>query len=304
MAKKSKRGSGPRPGSNRAERLAARKERQAQATQLVDRPFAGVAAECDLVALRSFVPSAVAELSLTGSPTNAVRLVTVLPGAGPALVREEDGKSVGLVALQTQPEPAEPGDALAAAIRWASEADAGETLSDVDTSESGALADVLDPKASLNVSVQDDFNWWIEGQADPAPQITQMIEQANTSILPTARLAGDFVGAPWWVDAGERAHIRWVRPEDEDDVMAALARVHAAGGLTLGEGSRFAGSFRTHGLLVPVFDLDRELHHQEWIPGAEAFNAALNEALASDAELTSAERRSRDGIRSRQVTLR
>lgn len=304
MAKKSKRGSGPRPGSNRAERVAARKERQAQVVAPVDRPFAGVAAECDLVALRSFVAAATAELPVAGSPTNVVRLVTVLPGAGPALVREEDGQLIGLVALQTEPEPAEPGDALAAAIQWAAEAAAGETLSEVDASEASALVDVLDPKAPLKVTVHNDFNWWIEGQSDPAPQIVQMIEQADTAILPTARLEGDFVGAPWWVDAGERAHLRWVRPEDEDDVMAALARVHAAGALTLGEGSRFAGSFRTHGLLVPVFDLDPELHHQEWTSGAETFNAALNEALASDAELTSAERRSRDGIRGRQITLR
>ena len=36
----------------------------------------------------------------------------------------------------------------------------------------------------------------------------------------------------------------------------------------------------------------------------ETFNNRLNEALASDAELTSDERRSRDGIRARQVTLR
>jgi Family of unknown function (DUF5926) len=304
VAKKSKRGSGPRPGSNRAERVAARKERQSQASAPVQRPFAGLAAECDLVALRSFVASATADLPLIAPGTNPVRLVTVLPGAGPALVREEDSATVGLVALQTQPEPDEPGDALAAAIQWATESAAGDSLSQVDTTDSKSLAEVLDPAASLTVTVHDDFNWWIEGQADPAPQIKAMIEQANAAIMPTARLAGDFVGAPWWVDAGERAHLRWVRPEDEDEMMAALARVHAAGGLTLGEGSRFAGSFRTHGLLVPVFDLDRELHAQEWTAGADRFNELLNEALASDAELTSEQRRSRDGIRARQVTLR
>ncbi|ETD34204.1 DUF5926 family protein [Williamsia sp. D3] len=304
MAKKSKRGSGPRPGSNRAERVAARKERQAQAAAPLFRPFAGIAAECDLVALRAFVASATAELPLTTPSTNPVRLVTVLPGAGPALVREESGAAVGLVALQTQPEHEEPGAALAAAIRWATESAAGETLSEVDIAEAGALEDVLDPAAALDITVHNDFNWWIEGQDSPAPQITAMIEQANAAIMPTARLAGDFVGAPWWVDAGERAHLRWIRPEPEDDVMAALARVHASGGLTLGEGSRFAGSFRTHGLLVPVFDLDRELHPTEWTAGVETFNNRLNEALASDAELTSDERRSRDGIRARQVTLR
>lgn len=86
--------------------------------------------------------------------------------------------------------------------------------------------------------------------------------------------------------------------------MTALARLHAAGRLTLGEGSRFAGSFRTHGLLVPVFDLDNELHHEEWYPGLDQFDEWLAEALAVTADLTSDERRSRDGIRGRQVTLR
>ncbi|MGY2062507.1 DUF5926 family protein, partial [Nocardia gipuzkoensis] len=95
-----------------------------------------------------------------------------------------------------------------------------------------------------------------------------------------------------------------VRPEDEDALMLALARVHAAGGLQLGEGSRYAGSFRTHGLLVPVFDLDRERHADEWVAPAKEFGARLAQALATDAPLTSDERRSRDGLRSRQVTLR
>ena len=86
--------------------------------------------------------------------------------------------------------------------------------------------------------------------------------------------------------------------------MTALARLHAAGRLTLGEGSRFAGSFRTHGLLVPVFDLDNEMHHEEWYPGLNQFDAWLSDALAQTAPLTPDERSSRDGIRGRQVTLR
>ena len=79
--------------------------------------------------------------------------------------------------------------------------------------------------------------------------------------------------------------------------------MHATGGLHLGEGSRYAGSFRTHGLLVPVFDLDREKHANEWVAATE-LGERLAEALTVDAPLTSAELRSRDGLRARQVTLR
>jgi hypothetical protein len=57
-------------------------------------------------------------------------------------------------------------------------------------------------------------------------------------------------------------------------------------------------------VLVPVFDLDPERHAEEWTKPAQEFGARLAEALASDAPLTADERRSRDGLRSRQVTLR
>ena len=62
--------------------------------------------------------------------------------------------------------------------------------------------------------------------------------------------------------------------------MTALARLHAAGHLTLGEGSRFAGSFRTHRVLVPVFDLDPDKHADEWYDGLDQFDAWLVEAMA------------------------
>ncbi|HTF46751.1 MAG TPA: DUF5926 family protein, partial [Pseudonocardia sp.] len=76
--------------------------------------------------------------------------------------------------------------------------------------------------------------------------------------------------------------------------------------LDLGEGSRYVGSFRAHGLLVPVWDLDRDMHVKEWTAPAEAFAGRLTEALASLDERppTDAERRARDSLAGRQVTLR
>ena len=44
-------------------------------------------------------------------------------------------------------------------------------------------------------------------------------------------------------------------PHDEDRLLDALARLHAAGQDELVEGSRFVGMFRAHGLLAPVWDL-------------------------------------------------
>ena len=106
------------------------------------------------------------------------------------------------------------------------------------------------------------------------------------------------------VDTGDKAHLRWVRAEEEPALMAALARLAAAESLDLGEGSRYVGSFRAHGCLVPVWDLDRDAHSSEWEAPAAEFAARLADALAVTEPLTSAERRARDGILGRQFTLR
>lgn len=304
---KSKRNS-PKPGGNRAQRLAERRAALAQAEQAVKRPFQGLAAECDLVALREFVPSATATLPLSpnAGAERPVVLGTVLPGAVAALVRAGD-EPTGYVGAQVQAQGADPSADLAAAILWTQSAEPGDSLATAVAVDGGpGLADVIVADAPLELTVHQDFNWWVPDGAQPDPQVAATIEQAKQAIMPSDRLdlGPQGTGAAWWVDAGEKAHLRWVRPESEDDLMQALARLHAAGGLNLGEGSRFAGSFRTHGLLVPVFDLDPERHAGEWRDPALAFGERLTEALAVDAPLTSEQRRSRDGLRSRQVTLR
>lgn len=271
----------------------------------VGRPFEGLAAECDLVALREFVPSATASLTLVadGRP---VLLGTVLPMASAALVRDDGGAGLGMLGLQVQQVPgADLSRDLGAAVQFARTANPGESLESVGgTDQSPRLQDLLVPDAPIEVTVHDDFGWWIPGEEPPSGEVALSLERANAAIMPTALVLADGVRSAWWVDAGEKAHLRWVRPEDEDALMLALARVHAAGALTLGEGSRFAGSFRAHGLLVPVFDLDRDRHAQEWAGATAVLGTALDEALAVDAPLTPAQRRSRDGLRARQVTIR
>lgn len=321
MAKKNKRNRGPKPGSNRAERMAARKARQQEALAGPYRPFETLpAAECDLVALRAFIASATAQVRFAEGydAANEADFTTILPGAVPGIARSRDAASWGergaatgvdgkvtqaLVALQTDPEPADLAGSLAAALNWAAQAAPGSEYRG--GSADLALADIVDPQAPLEVVVYNDFSWWFSDGAEVTPQVQAMLERADETIMPTARLTPKSgIGAPWWVDTGERAHLRWVRPEDEDVLMKAMARLHAAGRLTMGDGSRFAGSFRTHGLVVPVFDLDRERHHEEWYAGLDQLDAWFVEALGEDAELTAAERSSRAGIIGRQVTLR
>ncbi|KAA0024741.1 DUF5926 family protein [Antrihabitans cavernicola] len=301
MGKKSKRNT-PKPNSNRAEKLAERRAAQEQASTAVVRPFEGLAAECDLVAMREFVPTATAPLTLRDG-NRLLNLATVLPGAVAALVRSEDDVPTGYIAVQVQAEPADPAVGFGFSAQWATTVEPGESLNSAPLDAvTPTFADIVDADAVLDITVHKDFNWWIPEGVAPDAEVAATVERANQAIMPSARLDG--LNAAWWVDAGDKAHLRWVRPEGEDDLMLALARLHAAGKLNLGEGSRFAGSFRTHGLLVPVFDLDNERHASEWTPAATELGERLVEALAIDTPLTSEERRSRDGIRSRQVTLR
>ena len=273
---------------------------------IISRPFDGLAAECQLIALRECVPSATAPLALEKPGARDVTLATLLPGAVAALVRPDGTALVGAQVL------ARSGDLsrdLGRALSWALSAEPGSILQAIDTTADGErirLQDLLDPGASLEVTMYPDFTWWVPGEEPPAGEAAEALKRANEAIMPTEAVTGTGVEAAYWVDAGEKAHLRWVRPEPEDQLLAALARLAADDELDLGEGSRFAGSFRAHGVLVPVWDLDREQHAREWIAPAESFAYRLTQTLASldGSPLTTPERRALRALHSRQLTLR
>lgn len=274
----------------------------------VTRPFEGIAAECELVALREFVPSATAPLTLrsAGAAQRDAVLATVLPMAAAALVRSD---GTALIGLQVQTRSSDISRDLARALRWALDAEPGSALPTVGPSpEAGAprLQDLIDVDAPLAVTLHDDFSWWVPGDEAPSGEVALSLERANGAILPTARIEADGVEAAYWVDARGKAHLRWARPEPEEKLLAALARLSGRGQLDLGTGSRYAGSFRAHGLLVPVWDLDADMHAREWNEPAAAFAARLTGALASlDTEpVTDPERRILQGLRGRQLTIR
>ncbi len=276
---------------------------------IVTRPFEGLAAECELVALREFVPSATASLPLAGAGDDEIVLATVLPMASAALVRT-DGKA--FVGLQVQTKSGDISRDLARAVEWARRAEPGRSLPTVGPEDApeGAvgprLQDLLDPSRDLDVRVHADFSWWMPDGVEPSSEVALSLERANAAIMPTERVRAEGVHSAYWVDAGEKAHLRWVRPEPEDRVLAALARLSARGELALDEDSRYAGSFRAHGLLVPVWDLDREKHAREWEKPAAAMAGRLDDALASlDGQpLDTSERRALEGLRGRQITVR
>lgn len=268
------------------------------------RPFAGLASEPDLVALREIVPSATAPLSLTGeNKERDVLLATVLPLAWSAMVRR-DGAIV--LALQT---PQRSGDTArdlgqALSVALASEPGSGIANLPPPTAADPRLHDLVEP-GPLDITVHDGFDWWIgdDALADGLDDEVQgSLQQANASVVPTTRLTG--VEAAYWCRIGERTHLRWALPQDEDRLLDAFARMHVRGALTLGDGTKYVGAFRALGLLVPVWDLRDDSTATSVEPAAAAFAASLDAELADPAPLTPEERRARAGVVSRQVTLR
>jgi hypothetical protein len=271
-------------------------------TELVHRPFEGLAGECDWVALRELVPAATAPLTLKdGLPEGvpSVTLATVLPMAWPAL-RREDGSV--LLGLQNDTASGDISRDLADTLLRALEAKPGTPVQGRRAPADGPrLQDLLDPEAVLEPAVHEGFEFWVPDAQNAAPEVSASLERANAAAIPTVKLRG--VDAAYWCETPDKNHLRWVMPHPEEQLLDALARLHAAGRSSLGEGTRLVGSFRAHGLTVPVWDLPSGMSADDTEKPAAEFAERLAAALAVEAPLTADERRARGGLTNRQVTL-
>jgi Family of unknown function (DUF5926)/SEC-C motif len=292
-------------GSGRRYKACHGREAALAVTELVRRPFEGLLGECDWVALRELVPAATVELTLkAGLPEGvpAVTLATVLPMAWPAL-RRDTGEV--LLGLQNDTASGDISRDLASTLARALVTDPGHP---VDAARPDATAqrlqDVLDLSAPFAPQVHTGFEFWVGGEEEAAKatgDVALSLERANEAALPTERLTG--VDAAYWCATPEKNHLRWVMPHPEERLLDALARLHAAGASSLGADTRLVGSFRAHGLMVPVWDLPTATTAADVEKPAAEFGQRLGEALASDAPLTADERRARSGLSNRQVTL-
>ncbi|MFD4970323.1 DUF5926 family protein [Streptomyces sp. NPDC058424] len=271
-------------------------------TELVQRPFEGLPGECDWVALRELVPAATAGLALRdGLPDGvpAVTLATVLPMAWPAL-RRDDGSV--LLGLQNDTASGDISRDLADTLLRALEAKPGTPVQGRRAPADGPrLQDLLDLEAPFEPVVHEGFEFWVPDAENATPEVTASLERANEAAIPTVRL--ESVEAAYWCRTPEKNHLRWVMPHAEEQLLDALARLHAAGRSNLGEGTRLVGSFRAHGLTVPVWDLPSEMGAQDVEKPAAEFAEQLAAALATQTPLTGDERRARGGLTNRQVTL-
>lgn len=264
----------------------------------VARPFEKLAGEGDWIAMRELVPSATAPLRLA-SGDRQVTLATVLPLALPAIVRADGHVMLG---LQVHVRSGDVSRDLAAALEKALDAEPGTMVQVTGLPGPGPRLQDLLSDEPLEPTLHEDFGFWLQEDADRTAEVEASLERANAAVVPTARLTG--VESAYWCRIGDRAHLRWVMPHDEDRLLDALARLAAAGTLPLADDTRYAGSFRAHGRLVPVWDLPVDPPAGSWEAPAAAFATRLSDALDASAPLTSKERRAREGLRGRQLTLR
>ncbi|MGW1058656.1 DUF5926 family protein [Micromonospora rubida] len=270
----------------------------------VPRPFEGLTDEPEWIALRELVPAASAPLRLVPELVEehgdrAVTLATVLPMAAPAMAKA-DGRV--LIGLQRHQQSGDVSRDLAEALLCALRAEPGKPVTVPPLPGLGPrLQDIL-VDGPLDVTMHEGFEFWLDPGAADDPTVQASLERANAAIYPTVRLTA--ARAAYWCQVPEKAHVRWVLPDDEDAALDALARLSVAGTLPLAGNTKFAGMFRAHGRLVPVWDLPEDVPAADWEEPVTEFAKRYTEALETGEALDAAGRRARHGLLGRQLTLR
>ncbi|WP_117215777.1 DUF5926 family protein [Allorhizocola rhizosphaerae] len=270
----------------------------------VARPFGGLADEAEWVALRELVPAATAPLRLNPEyeakfGPREITLATVLPMAWPALTKPDGRVFLG---LQRNDRSGDVNRDVAAALLRAFETEPGNSVSvPLLPGEGPRLGDIIIDEP-LDITMRTGFEFWLDPDQERDEQVTASLEAANSSIFPTSKMSA--ARAAYWCRVPGKAHVRWVLPDAETSALNALARLSAAGTLKLGDDTRFAGMFRAHSLLVPVWDLPSEPEADEWEQPLATLAERYAQAIASDEPLTADERRAKQGLLGRQLSLR
>ncbi|MGW4894975.1 DUF5926 family protein [Kitasatospora sp. NPDC004240] len=293
-------------GSGRRYKACHGREASHAVQELVHRPFEGLPGEADWVALRELVPAATVPLTLAAGVAEgangevpSVTLATVLPLAWPAL-RRQDGSI--LLGLQTQSSSGDLSRDLADALELALAAEPGSPVPSRRTVPGGRrLQELLDTDAAFTPAVHTGFEFWLEDAETATGEVAASLERANASAIPTEKLSS--VDSAYWCGTPDKNHLRWVMTVPEERLLDALARLNAADRAAIGPDTRLVGSFRAHGLTVPVWDLPLAMTAADCEKPAAEFAERLAETLADETPLTAEERRARANLVNRQVTL-
>ncbi len=279
---------------NRAEAAAKPKR---QEVPFVERPFEGIDGETELVAMREILPMAQAPVTLKDG--TEVLLVTLLPDQRPGL-RREDGSIV--VALQTRMSSGDASRDLAYAIEEAQKIEPGSLLLLSELPEPGnRLQDLLAEGTQIRAELTETFDFWVDPAEERTAEVEQALREAGEQAVPMEAVEGQ--DSAYWARM-DKEFLRWIRPEDETELLNALTRLQAQRETDLEEGARLIGAFRACGLLVPVWELVPGTEAEELTKPAKDFEARLQKALKNTDPLTPDEKRVRAGLISRQVNLR
>lgn len=274
---------------------------------MVARPFEGLASEADLIAMRELVSAATAPLTMADKAygDRNVTLTTVLPQLAPALVRADGHILLGLQLVSSSDDVSRDiGTALQAALA----ADPGQPINPGPIGGAGSAGPRLQELIKddvLDITVHEDYGYWLRTEDDEPVDaaLSELMAQANAAVIPSVRMPGS--DAAYWCRPDDaKAHLRWVMTHPEEPLLDALAVLGAAGELDLGEGTKYAGAFRAHGLVAPVWDLPADTPAEDWWKPAEDFKSRLAATMKEAPSLDEAARRFRSKILSRQVTLR
>ncbi|HHW82242.1 MAG TPA: topoisomerase II, partial [Actinomycetales bacterium] len=253
--------------------------------------------ETELVAMREILPMAQAPVTLKDG--TEVLLVTLLPDQRPGL-RREDGSIV--VALQTRMSSGDASRDLAYAIEEAQKIEPGSLLLLSELPEPGnRLQDLLAEGTQIRAELTETFDFWVDPAEERTAEVEQALREAGEQAVPMEAVEGQ--DSAYWARM-DKEFLRWIRPEDETELLNALTRLQAQRETDLEEGARLIGAFRACGLLVPVWELVPGTEAEELTKPAKDFEARLQKALKNTDPLTPDEKRVRAGLISRQVNLR
>lgn len=268
--------------------------------EFILRPFAGMPAEADLVAMREVVPAATIKARTTAEyGAKDFTFTTLLPESWPALNRA-DGHV--FLALQTLAGSGDVSRDLAQNLLDAFELEPGMPLtSRVLPGPGPRLQDIVDLTLPFDVEMHEGFDYWVDPTEEITAELRQALDGASESVIDTKKLTG--VDSAYWCRMGAKEFLRWAMPVEEEDVVNGIARLHAKRESTIA-GSKFLGAFRSCGIAIPVWELPKGTEAEEIEAAVVAFWPGLKAAMESAEPLDANERRARAGIISRQVTLR
>ena len=270
------------------------------ADELVVRPFEGLPAEADIVSMREIIPGASIPVTTT-KEFGAISglLVTQLPGGAAALLRED---GVVLADLQSSSRSLDASQDVAQAFLAVSELEPGTAIQEVKRDPAGPrLQDILDLSKEFVITVHNDYDFWLSPEQDVDPALRRSLDEAAETMVDTRKLKS--IPHGYWCRMGSKEYLRWALPLPEADVLNGLARLHAARE-TAWDGTKLLGAFRAGGISIPVWQLPKGAEAEEIEDAAASFEKKLLAAIASKEPLTVMERRAKDGLSSRQVTLR